>query len=102
MCYCLLESHTEEKLRNCFANQIKPTRVPTVLHPPHPAPEIGTRVKPPSVQVLPKHTRHILSNSFLYIFQIVRPNVRSLGPLRPQSTNEYDMHDLSNIRTRTL
>jgi len=33
--------------------------------PPNPAPETGARVKPPSVQVFPKHTHHILNNSFM-------------------------------------
>jgi hypothetical protein len=38
----------------------------------------------------------------LVIFQIVRPNIRSVGLLRPVSTNVFHVHGLSHIQTQTL
>ena len=36
------------------------------------------------------HTHNALKSSILYISQIVRPNIRSLGSLRLASANKFD------------
>jgi hypothetical protein len=88
--------------------------VPTVLQFPPPLPPTsptlsefscrGTRarVKPPSRQVHSTHNYRTLCSYFQHIFQIVRPNVRSLYSLRSAGINEFDMSGVRHIRTGTL
>ena len=63
MCYCLLEGHTKEEL---LVSELKLDlhQFQTYYTPPTSSLKL-VRVKPPLVQVPPKHIHHTLNHSFL-------------------------------------
>ena len=60
--------------------------------------ESKTTLEPDSSELHPSHNQQL----FLYIFQIVQPNVRSLGSVWLTSTSDFDMPGLSHIWTQAL
>jgi hypothetical protein len=76
--------------------------VPTVLRSPHLTPVRTVEVKPPSIQVPPKHTQQTLKNSFLLIFQIMQPNIMSLGPQPPTRIKTVDVRSKPYLNVNHL
>jgi hypothetical protein len=83
MCYSLLKA-TQKNNELLLQGKIRAEPVPTVLPSLHPAPDIRSRVNPPSVQVPPKHTHHTFKNILCKIFKSCGPTSDLLAYYDPQ------------------